>query len=232
MKISIIIPTLNEANNISRLINSLWQYGQNQIAEIIVVGSPDSTDKTLEIARNLNAFAITSPQKGRGFQMNYGATYATGSILYFVHADTKIHPDFVSDIQQAISMGFDLGCYRYIFDSANFLLKINAFFTRFDKIWCRGGDQTLFITKSAFEKLEGYRSDFLIMEDYDFIIRARKFFKFKIIPKNVIVSARKYETNSYFRVQFANLKVMRMFLSQNYSQKEMAETYKKMLNYR
>lgn len=232
MKISVIIPTLNEASNIIRLISSLWKYGQNQIAEIIVVDSPDSTDNIAEVAQNLKAIFLTSLKKGRGFQMNYGATFATGDILYFIHADTQINPDFVSDIQQAIGIGFDLGCYRYIFDSANFLLKINAYFTRFDKIWCRGGDQTLFVTKSAFEKLEGYRSDFLIMEDYDFIIRARKFFKFKIIPKNVIVSARKYETNSYFRVQFANLKVMRMFLSQNYSQKEMAETYKKMLNYR
>ncbi|MCU0325482.1 MAG: TIGR04283 family arsenosugar biosynthesis glycosyltransferase [Spirosomaceae bacterium] len=232
MRISVIIPTYNEAKNIGSLIESLQINGKEHLAEIIVSDSPNSTDDTISVAKKYNAIGVTSLRKGRGFQMNYGATFATGDILYFIHADTKINPDFVSDILQAVSEGFDLGCYRYIFDSNNLLLKINAYFTRFDKIWCRGGDQTLFVTKSAFDKLEGYRSDFLIMEDYDFILRARKFFKFKIIPKNVIVSARKYETNSYFRVQLANFKVMKMFLSQNYSQKEMAEAYQKMLNYR
>jgi hypothetical protein len=55
---------------------------------------------------------------------------------------------------------------------------------------------------------------------------------FKIIPKNVIVSARKYKTNSYLRVQIANFKIMRMFLSGKASQKEMTETYRRMLDYR
>ena len=70
------------------------------------------------------------------------------------------------------------------------------------------------------------------MEDYEFIIRAKKVLKFKIIPKNVVVSARKYKTNSYLRVQKANLKVMRMFLSGKASQEEMMETYHRMLDYR
>ena len=69
------------------------------------------------------------------------------------------------------------------------------------------------------------------MEDYDFISRARKEFKFKIIPKNVIVSARKYDTNSYLKVQLANLKIMRMW-KKGASHTEMADTYQKLLDYR
>lgn len=230
MKISIIIPTFNESANIGRLINSIKII--NPEVEIIISDSPNSIDDTYEIAKNLDTIALKSPQKGRATQMNHGAKYATGEILYFVHADTQLHPDFVQDIQNAINQGYELGCYRYVFDSKNLLLKINAFCTRFDKIWCRGGDQTLFITRNAFDELGGFRDDYLIMEDYEFIIRAKKHFKFKIIPKNVVVSARKYEKNSYFRVQLANLKVMRMFLSGKFSQSEMQETYKKMLDYR
>ena len=232
MKISIIIPTHNESENIGFLIETIKKIGDASLYEIIVSDSPSSNDGTLKIAKTLGAIAIKSPKKGRAAQMNFGAKIATGEILYFVHADTQINPDYLSDITDTISKGFDFGCYRYKFDSSNWLLKINAFFTRLPFIWCRGGDQTLFISKNDFIKIGKFREDYQIMEDYEFIIRANKILKFKIIPKNVIVSARKYKTNSYLRVQKANFKVMRMFLGGKASQQEMAETYRRILNYR
>ena len=232
MKISVIIPTFNEAENIGCLIESLKIYGKNYLHEIIVSDSPNSTDNTKEIAQKLGAIAQKSPQKGRAFQMNFGASIATADILYFVHADIKINPDYTFDIVKAINSGHYFGCYRYQFDADDWILKVNAFFTRLPFIWCRGGDQTLFIRKEDFLKVGKFREDYEIMEDYEFIIRAKKVLKFKIIPKNVIVSARKYKTNSYLRVQKANFKVMRMFLSGKASQQEMTETYRRMLDYR
>lgn len=232
MKISVIIPTFNEADNIACLIETLKKFGDTNLHEIIIVDSPNSTDNTNVIAQNLSTISIKSPQKGRAAQMNFGASIATGDILYFVHADTKVNPDYCSDIAKAISTGHDFGCYRYQFDVDDWLLKVNAFFTRLPFIWCRGGDQTLFIRKEDFMKVGKFREEYQIMEDYEFIIRAKKVLKFKIIPKNVIVSARKYKTNSYLRVQKANFKVMRMFLSGKASQQEMTETYRRMLDYR
>lgn len=232
MKISVIIPSFNEADNIGCLIESLKINGKNYLHEIIVSDSPNSTDTTKEIAQKLGAIAQKSPQKGRAFQMNFGASIATGEILYFVHADVKINPDYAFDIVKAINSGHYFGCYRYQFDANDWILKINAFFTRLPFIWCRGGDQTLFIRKEDFLKVGKFREDYQIMEDYEFIIRAKKVLNFKIIPKNVIVSARKYKTNSYLRVQKANFKIMRMFLSGKASQKEMTETYRRMLDYR
>jgi len=226
LKISVIIPTFNEADNIGCLIESLKIYGKNYLHEIIVSDSPNSTDNTKEIAQKLGAIAQKSPQKGRAFQMNFGASIATADILYFVHADIKVNPDYTFDILKAINSGHYFGCYRYQFDADDWILKVNAFFTRLPFIWCRGGDQTLFIRKEDFLK------DYEIMEDYEFIIRAKKVLKFKIIPKNVIVSARKYKTNSYLRVQKANFKVMLMFLSGKASQQEMMETYRRILDYR
>ncbi len=232
MKISVIIPTFNEADNIGCLIESLKIYGEKHLHEIIIADSPNSTDTTKEIAQKLGAIVQKSPQKGRAFQMNFGASIATGEILYFVHADVKVNPDYAFDILKAINNGHDFGCYRYQFDTDDWLLKVNAFCTRLPFIWCRGGDQTLFIRKKDFLKVGKFRENYQIMEDYEFIIRAKKVLKFKIIPKNVIVSARKYKTNSYLRVQKANLKVMRMFLSGKASQQEMMETYQRMLDYR
>ncbi|MEM1269656.1 MAG: glycosyl transferase, partial [Bacteroidota bacterium] len=77
-------------------------------------------------------------------------------------------------------------------------------------------------------RLGGYRDDFVIMEDYDLIQRLQEAGPFRIIPKNVVVSARKYATNSYLRVQIANLIVMSMYRL-GASQERMAGTYRRML---
>ncbi|HYI79192.1 MAG TPA: glycosyl transferase, partial [Chryseolinea sp.] len=127
--------------------------------------------------------------------------------------------------------GHQAGCYRFKFDSSKFMLRFNSYCTRFKGIMCRGGDQTLFITKTLFLKLGGFNEYYTIMEDYDLIQRIREHAKFKIIPENVLVSARKYEKNSWLRVQSANFIVFMMyFLKKHPSQ--MKEAYRKMLNYR
>ena len=227
MRISVIIPTYNEAENVGRLVGELRQYGGENLAEVIVVDAP-SRDRTAEVAREAGARVIVADRPGRACQMNAGARIATGDVLYFVHADVRIHPDYSADIAQALDEGYTLGCYRYQFDSPRLLLKINAFFQCFDRIWSRGGDQTLFITKKEFDQLNGYCEKHQVMEDYEFIIRARKQHRFKVIPKNIIVSARKYDENSYFRVNLANAVVMWMYF-RGASQQKLIDTYKSII---
>ena len=229
MKVSIIIPTLNEAENIERVIERLKTGGNGLIADLLVVDG-GSEDQTVSIAAKAGARVIqTLP--GRALQMNHGVEHSTGDLLYFVHGDTLPPVDYLDKILQGVAEGYPVGCFRFRFDSDSRLLKLNAYFTRFNQIWCRGGDQSLFITRQAFNALGGYRNDYRIMEDYDLIIRARKQYPFKVIPDDVIVSARKYQTNSYLRVQFANFIVFNMFRL-GYSQERMAKTYKRLLNYR
>jgi len=95
-------------------------------------------------------------------------------------------------------------------------------------MWCRGGDQTLFVTRQLFDELGGYDTHFRIMEEYDFIKRARQENPFKIIPKPVLVSARKYEHNGYLRVQIANLTVFNMYRL-GCSQETLVNTYRNLL---
>ncbi len=230
MKISVIIPTLNESENIGDLVAFIQQFGRKDIAEIIVVDG-QSTDNTLMLAKLAGALTLTSSTRSRAAQMNLGVKYATGDILYFIHADVKLIPSFASDIKESIEAGFHSGCYRYVFDSAKSMLRINAYCTRFNRIMCRGGDQTLFVIKSVFDEFGGFNETFSIMEDYDFIIRLQKNYQFRIIPKNVVVSARKYETNSWLRVQVANLTVFIMFFLKQSPQK-MKVVYGRMLRYR
>ncbi|MEN9611735.1 MAG: hypothetical protein RLZZ628_2549 [Bacteroidota bacterium] len=232
MKISVIIPTLNEASNIGRLIRYLMRHATPLLSEIIV-SDGGSTDDTEGCARASGCIFTRSPKCGRAAQMNHGVQFAKGDVLYFVHADTLPPETYLTDIQTAVEAEkYVMGCYRFQFDSPKMLLKINAFCTRFRALWCRGGKQTLFVTRSVFETMQGYREDVMMMEALDFIRRAFKNkYLFKIIPKNVLVSARQYETNSYWQVQWANFTVFNLYL-RGASQQKLANTYKQMLNYR
>lgn len=229
MELSVIIPTLNEEESIHGLVLHLKKNLNNVNHEIIVVDAC-SNDETKSEAEKGGAKVVNCSKMSRAFQMNKGAEIAKGDILYFVHADSFPPKTIYKDILQAFSEGFDFGCYRFKFDSSKFLLAVNSYFTRFDRIMCRGGDQTLFIKKAVFDELGGYKNDYRIMEEYEFIIRARKKLKFKIIPKNVKVSARKYDENSYFRVNIANLAVFTLF-RMGASQEKMVRTYRKLLNH-
>lgn len=231
MTISIIIPTYNEAQNIGRLVRHLKKEHSNGGMADIIVSDGGSNDGTREIAAAEGATAVLSPAKGRAAQMNHGASLAAGDILYFVHADCFPPPTFVADIEKALKEGYDLGRYRTRFDSDKLILKINAWFTRFDLFICMGGDQTLFIKRALFERCNGFKENMRIMEEYEFCQRARQYSKYKIFPKSVLVSARKYDTNSWLRVQLANAKVVRMY-KKGATQEEMLATYRRMLRYR
>ena len=204
MKHSIIIPTLNEEEKIFQLLDFLEANALPDTEIIVVDGG--SKDKTIDLAKRFkNVNLIETKRASRAFQLNEGARQAKGEILYFVHADVLPPQSFEEDIKKAISSGNDFGCYRFVFDKRALMLKFNAWWTRFDFMFCRGGDQTLFVTKDVFNKLNGFDENFVIMEDFDFILRARKQFKFRIVPKDVVVSARKYKLNSYFKVNMVNL---------------------------
>jgi rSAM/selenodomain-associated transferase 2 len=229
MFLSVIIPTYNEADNISTLIQHLQKVDSLNHEIIVVDGG--STDRTLEIVESLGVKLVKSPYKGRAKQLNFGAKHSKGEVLYFVHADTIPPLSFIEDIKESIITGFPLGCYRFKFNSNKKILRVNSFFTRFDRLMCRGGDQSLYVTRSVFEELNGYCENHLIMEDYDIIIRARKNYAFKIIPKDVIVSARKYDYNSYFKVNLANLIAFTLYFAK-VDQQKIISYYKKMLNHK
>lgn len=230
MKISIIIPTLDEAENIGRLVSYLREKGGKEVLEIIVVDG-GSTDNTLLIAERAGARVFTSPRRGRAVQMNYGAERARGNLYYFLHADTLPPETFVHDIKVSIDQNYPIGCFRFQFDSDRRLLQINSWFTRLDPLWCRGGDQSLYILRDLFRELEGYCEEHIIMEEFDLISRARRRYPFRVIPKEVLVSARKYEANGYFRVQVANFIAFNMYRL-GFPQKRIYNTYRRMLDYR
>lgn len=230
MGISIIIPVYNEAALIGELVAYLRKHGGAAVQEIWV-SDGGSTDDTVAIAQSAGALVINSPQKGRAIQMNHAAAQAKGDVLYFVHADTLPPTHFAADILQAVNEGYGLGRYRSRFNTRNWLMKLNAWFTRFDWLVCMGGDQSLFVTKALFQETGGYHPSYLIMEEYEFCTRAKKLARYKIFPATVLISTRKYEGRSWWQVQRANYKAVQLY-KQGAPQQLIVDTYKELLRYR
>ena len=226
MDIQIVIPTCNEADNIGKLINYLRKHTS---ATIVVANSPNTTDNTATLAKQAGAKVLECPLAGRATQMNYAVQQTQSELLYFVHADTLPPKTFMDDVQQALLDGYELGYFSYCFASDRLLLKVNSYFTRFDGLFSGGGDQTLFIRRSVFEDLRGFREDLRLMEDFDLVKRARSAgFRHCLIPNDALVSARKYDNNSWLRVNLVNLWVFGLFhlgASQDY----LCKTYRSLL---
>lgn len=196
--ISIIIPTLNEQENLERLIDML----QNaRLVEEIIVVDGGSDDNTLSIAKSKGARVLQSP-RGRAKQMNKGAEIAKGPILYFLHADCLPPLDFDQRIVSAVREGHQGGCFRLQFDCKNWFLGLCAYMTRFNILYFRFGDQSLFVKKNLFEEMNGFKEELQILEDQDIVYRLLKKGRFIVINQNIITSSRKYLKHGVFRTQF------------------------------
>ena len=208
---SIIIPVHKEKDNLRNLINELsWLKGIDA-SQIIVALSPES-NYSPKAEDSTEVRFLNCTKKGRASQMNEASKIANGDILVFLHADVRPPKSFLNDIQRTIKSGYDAGFFSYKFDKENFFLRMNSSFTGKDSIFTGGGDQCLFIRKSVFEDLGRFNEEQLLMEDFEFFKRMKKNkVPYRIVQNDLIVSARKYEKNSYVRVNLSNLLLVALF---------------------
>lgn len=200
-QISIIIPVINEATALEILIPYLKENSQSDQVLEILVADGGSSDQSIQIAHRLGARVISSG-RGRAVQMNAGAREAKGNILYFLHADTLPPTQFDTHILAANYSHPMAGCFRLKFDQAGWFLRCFAWMTRFNLPICRGGDQSLFIPSDWFWQLGGYNEAYRIYEDNDLTDRLYKRYSFRVLPRSVITSARRYSQIGVFRLQY------------------------------
>ena len=226
--ISVIIPTYNESGQIERTLKSIFQHAcAEHLTEVIVVDG-GSTDNTILLASKAGGKVGKSKIKGRAAQLNSGAALATGSILYFLNADTIPPPGFSNEIIKAVQTGKTCGSFRLAFDENHWFLKVNAWFTRFNLNCFRFGDQSLFVVKSLFEQTGGFKENHLLLEDQEIIKRLNKKGKFILIPKPVITSARKYRANGIYKTQ-AVFFLIYLLYQLGLTQNKLVRIYKKLL---
>ncbi len=201
MYLSVIIPTLNEAENILKTIESVRQ--QDQTAEIIVVDG-GSMDGTPEIARP-SARVIGSP-RGRAVQMNAGARLASGDVLLFLHGDSRLAPGALAQMQQTLdNPRVAGGSFTLVFDVDNFWLRFYEFCSTIDWLCFRYGDQGIFVRRTIFEQMQGY-AEIPLMEDIDLMQRMPHYGRRVLIRHYpVTTSARRFVGYGIVRQEVLNV---------------------------
>lgn len=198
--ISIIIPTLNEEDNIGVLASHLAGAG----CEIVVVDG-GSTDNTVALALSAK-FKVLQSIPGRAHQLNLGATEARGAILLFLHADTLLPKNFAPAVLRALeNEGCTAGAFKLAIDDGSRAMRLIA--------WCANirskllqlpyGDQAIFTSKEHFKTLGGF-PDLAIMEDFVFIQNAKKLGRITTLHEHVTTSARRWQRKGVFRTTMIN----------------------------
>ncbi|MDD1627906.1 MAG: TIGR04283 family arsenosugar biosynthesis glycosyltransferase [Methylococcaceae bacterium] len=196
MKFSIIIPTLNEEKTIQSCLLALQPLRNG--CEIIIADG-DSVDNTKILALPL-ADKVMASAKGRAKQMNNGASYATGDILIFLHADTCLPENALSLIQQKISSTRQWGRFDIQLSGNSFMLKVIAQMMNWRSrlTGIATGDQVIFVMREAFEKAGQY-PEINLMEDIALCKALKKISPPICLKNKVISSGRRWEYNGIYK---------------------------------
>jgi len=197
--ISIIIPTLNEESEVSR-----WRELTPWVGEVMIVDG-GSTDQTVSLARS-QGLRVEVCRAGRGAQMNYGARLASGRVLLFLHADTRMPPGFAGLILQCLNGPATLaGAFSLAIDKAGPGLKFieHCANLRARLFQLPYGDQAIFLRRDDFLQL-GEFPETPIMEDFLFIRKAGKQGRITILPEAVLTSARRWRRLGIIRATLIN----------------------------
>lgn len=209
MAVSIIIPTLNEEENIENLLNNLKSLkGDFEV----IFSDGGSLDKTIEIIKNFGDYKIIKSERGRTKQLNNGAKESNKDILLFLHADSIVEEDVLIKVENFIKNGNKAGCLKIKFDSKKILMNIFAILSNL-RVKYRNiafGDQGIFIEKKLFEDI-GMFDDIPIMEDYKLSIKLKNVFPIKYIDSYIISSSRRFEKNGILKTALLMQKLQYMF---------------------
>jgi len=196
--ISIVIPVLDEAANLERLLPDLL--ARHPGAELIVVDG-GSRDASPDVVARHPGVGLLSAERGRARQMNAGARGAVGDQLLFLHADTRLPDGALAAVKRALAdPGVVGGRFDVGFDGARPILKVVAWFmnTRSRLTGICTGDQAIFVRRSVFEALGGY-PDIPLMEDVELSKRLKRRGRLEALRLRVTTSARKWERDGPIR---------------------------------
>jgi rSAM/selenodomain-associated transferase 2 len=198
--VSVIIPTLNEADCLAQTLRELRSEKPHEI--LVVDGG--STDATRECAAGADRL-LHSP-RGRAVQMNHGAAQATGDVLLFLHADCTLDPGALGQAEEALGRcGVAAGCFHMTVTAPGMVYRmIGAAATA--RVRLTGliyGDQGLFVSRRLFEQGGGFPVVGL-MEDVLLSKRLRREGRMVVLPLRIFVSPRRWQQRGVVRQTLRN----------------------------
>ncbi len=197
MKISIIIPVLNESGTIAAALTRLKEPGEADPPEIIV-SDGGSVDGTPEAAQNLADKVIRVGKPGRARQMHEGALAAAGELLLFLHADTRLPGNWRKVLEEAWRgrPRPAAAAFRLRFDSDSWFYRIiaRAAAWRSRMTGVPLGDQAIAVLREDYFQVGGF-PPVPLMEEYFLITKLRRLGPVLILPEAAVTSSRRYEKN-------------------------------------
>jgi len=198
--LSVVIPTLNEASNIERVIRNVRRPGVE-----VIVADGGSDDETERIARRCGAIIVRA-ERGRGTQLNAGAGAADADTLLFLHADTLMPANFVEVIHDTLKNDrVVLGAMTLAIDSPGMLFRCveAAVWVRCRVLRVPYGDQAFFMRTAVLHRLGGF-APLPLLEDIEIVRRARRLGRVRIIKERALTSGRRWATAGVVRMTLIN----------------------------
>nr|MBF0222777.1 TIGR04283 family arsenosugar biosynthesis glycosyltransferase [Desulfobulbaceae bacterium] len=205
--ISVIIPCRNEEANIAKAIQS----AAPEAFEIIVVDS--GNDSSARIASQLGCNVLTAPP-GRASQMNAGATAASGEILLFLHSDTVLPTGYSVQINKILRHpNCACGAFQLHINQSGLAIRLIELCTNIRaKLFSMPyGDQAIFIHKSLFDSVGGYR-DVPFLEDVLLIKTMQRRGTITLAKQKVTTSGRRWQRDGVLKTTLTNRLIMLGFL--------------------
>ncbi len=225
-KVSIIIPTINEANNLPLLLSDLSSIQKE--GEIIVVDC-GSQDKTIDIANIYGAKVYISKEKNRGLQLDMGAKNSKGGWLIFLHADTRLTHNWFRKLSSVLKEDKDYIYYfKFKINHKKIIYRVLEIFVNFRSKYFKKpyGDQGLIIHRTTYFKNNGFRK-IPLMEDVDFLSRLNKKKDLKQLNLPIFISSRKWERTNIFLQAIKNWHFRRRWLKGESLKSIYSDYYKK-----
>ena len=223
MQLSVIIPCLNEADNIRAAANSAWRAG----ADEVIVADGGSGDSTVQDAIDVGCTVVHS-EPSRGAQQSAAAMRATGDVLLFLHADNRLPNGAKNQIQVALTDRRIVGgSFHQRINAEGWLYRLiergNAF--RADRLQTPYGDQAIFVRRESFDRAGGF-PDEPLFEDVIIARRLRRLGTLILLAGPIEVDARRWQKHGTIRQTLRNWTLVTLF-NLGVSPKQLAHFYRR-----